>query len=119
MLDTHQKIDNIDLFNIQLKKDAIRTFLISYKDSVDFLAKYNDDLLTYKDIEFASKRFIILLDNEYYIDKEDVNLLIKELYNQLVFKVLSKLVDEGKLELCWDDERLDFIWRKKRRNRYK
>jgi hypothetical protein len=32
---------------------------------------------------------------------------------------MSKLVDEGVLELCWDNEAMNFIWRKKKYARIK
>jgi hypothetical protein len=117
MLETFHKIDNMNDFVEKIKKDTIQTFLISYKDSKDFITKFNKDLLTSDDVEYEMKPFLIVKNNYYYIDNEQIETLIKNTYQQLVFKIMSKLVDAGVLELCWDSCIMNFVWRKKKYSR--
>jgi len=48
------------------------------------------------------------------IFQEDIEKAIKTLYKELVEKVLNKLVDEGILEMCWDPEKMEILWKKKK-----
>jgi hypothetical protein len=53
-------------------------------------------------------------NSEIFFDGEQEDNLIRAVYQMLVFKILSKLVDDGILELCWDAESVNFMWRKKK-----
>jgi hypothetical protein len=48
------------------------------------------------------------------IYEDDIERIIKVLYKDLVEKILNKLVDDGILEMCWDDSKMEIIWRKKK-----
>jgi hypothetical protein len=48
------------------------------------------------------------------IFKEDIEKIIKNVYKELVEKILNKLVDEGILEMCWDCDKMEVIWKKKK-----
>lgn len=114
MLDTFQKIDDLEEFHNKIKHEAIRCFLLSYKNSKDFIDTYNKSLLKSEEVEFEARNYLTKRNDAYYIDSEQLDNLIKDVYKILVFKVLSKLVDEGIFELCWDSEAMNFLWRKKK-----
>jgi hypothetical protein len=114
MLETYQRIDNLPAFVHNIKKEAIKTFLISYKDSEVFISRYNDKLLSDSDIEYEMRPYLVIKNYGYYIDCEQIEPLLKDVYQQLVYKILNKLVDAGILEMCWDDSLMNFIWRKKK-----
>jgi len=114
MLETLQKIDNLPEFIHDIKKEAIKTFLISYKDSEVFINKYDKKLLSDNDVEIEMRPYLIVKKYEYYIDSEQIDSLLKDVYQQLVFKILNKLVDENVLEMCWDADLMNFMWRKKK-----
>jgi hypothetical protein len=114
MLDTFQRIDNLPAFIHEIKKEAIKTFLLSYKNSEVFLNKYDNKLLSDRDVEFELRPYLVIKNHCYYIDYEQIDTLLKVVYQQLVFKILNKLVDDGILEMCWDSLTMNFIWRKKK-----
>jgi hypothetical protein len=114
MLDTFQKIDDLQEFNNKIKHEAIRCFLMSYKNSKEFIDTYNNTLLKIEDVEFEAKTYLMKKSDGYYIDSEQIDNLIRDVYKFLVFKILSKLVDEGIFELCWDSDTMNFLWRKKK-----
>ncbi len=119
MLDSLCKIENISEFLEQIKKEALETFLVSYKHSSDFIKKYNKNLISNNDVMYELKGYIINKNNEWFIESCHIDNVIKEVYKYLVYKIMSKLVDEGVLELCWDNEAMNFIWRKKKYARIK
>jgi hypothetical protein len=114
MLETFQRIDNLPEFIHGIKKEAIKTFLMSYKDSEVFISRFDDNLLSDADVEFEMRPYLTIKNYGYYIDREQIELLLKDVYKQLVYKILNKLVDAGVLEMCWDDTLMNFIWRKKK-----
>ena len=123
--DELKTIRNLEGFIGRVKIEALSTFMITYQKSSKFIEKYDEDFLSRDIIEYESKRF--LLYNEelqaYNIYKGDIERVIKAVYKELVEQVLNKLVDEGELELCWDAEEKNFLWRhakgKNRGRRYK
>jgi hypothetical protein len=114
MLDTFFRIDNLQEFINQVRNDVVHIFLLSYKNSRHFIEKYNDSLLSEQDIRYEMSNFTHIKNNEIFFDGEQRDNLVKAIYQTLVFKILSKLVDDGILELCWDDEIMNFTWRKKK-----
>lgn len=114
MLSSLYHIDNLEEFKQKIRSDAIEIFLLSYKESKHFIEKYNDQLISIDDVQCELKNYIFIKNNEYYIDNEQIENVTRSVYQQLVFKILSKLVDDGILEMCWDSEMASFIWRKKK-----
>ena len=114
MIETFQRIDNLPEFIHNIKKEAIKTFLLSYKDSEVFISKYNTGLIKDDDVEFEMRPYLVVKNYGYYIDSEKIETLLKDVYQQLVYKILNKLVDEGILEMCWDQDLMNFVWRKKK-----
>jgi hypothetical protein len=113
-METDMLIDNLPEFVHNVKKEAIKTFLISYKDSRIFISRYDDKLLNDRDIEYEMQPYLVKKNFMYYIDDDQIEILLKDVYQQLVYKILSKLVDAGILEMCWDNSLMNFIWRKKK-----
>jgi hypothetical protein len=117
MIYTYQIIDNLPNFIHNIKKEAIKTFLLSYKESDVFINKYDSNLLSDNDIEYEMKPYLIVKNYYYYINYEQIENILKAVYQQLVYKILNKLVEEGILEMCWDVPLMNFIWRKKKYSR--
>ena len=105
-------------FMTKIKHEAMKTFLVTFENATEFIEKYNEDLLTYDIINHECQRYLLFDKNKYYIYKGDIERLVKQVYKQLVEQVLNKLVDEGKLELCWDKEEMNFIWRPVKEKQY-
>lgn len=114
MLDSLCKIEDVSVFVEEIKKEAVNSFLLSYKNSKNFINKFNSSLLSNSDVMYEIKNYIVIKNSEYYIDGDQKELLIYDVYKQLVYKIMSKLVDEGILELCWDSTVMNFFWRKKK-----
>ncbi len=103
-------LDNIPDFILYIRKEVLLTFKLSYKKSKMFLDKYDKSLLTDDDIEYELSQFISVKNNMYYIDNEHVEILLKIVYQQLVYKIINILVDDGILQMCWDSDKMDFVW---------
>ena len=106
-------IHDFHKFFKKIKKEVLKTFIYEYSDSQDFIEKYDEDLLTSDIIQYDCRRYLIFDEEnqQYHIFKGDIERVIKAVYKELVEQVLNKLVDEGKLELCWDKRTNNFIWR--------
>jgi hypothetical protein len=51
--------------------------------------------------------------NDVFIMKYHIEDTVKTLSNEIIYKFLAKLVDAGTLEMCWDTDFNQFIWRNK------
>jgi hypothetical protein len=110
-------IHNINYFRNYVKKEATNTFLVSFSKSKEFIELYEESLLTDDLVKIeCNKHIFINPDNseDLLIFNEDIEKIIKALYKELVEKILNKLVDDGILEMCWDAEKMEIIWRKKK-----
>jgi len=47
---------------------------------------------------------------KFFLTEQNFNALVEAINNRLVSNILTKLVDEGKLESAWDSEANDFIF---------
>lgn len=64
-------------------------------------------------IDYEMSRFLFYTEtekNNIFIMKSDIINLVKGVANELVYRVLSKLTDKGKLTMAWDDNTNEFIW---------
>lgn len=110
-------IHNITYFFNYVRKEATNTFLMSFSKSKEFIELYEDSLLTDEMVKLECNKHIFVNpenSEDFLIFCEDIEKIIKVLYKELVEKILSKLVDDGILEMCWDSEKKEVIWRKKK-----
>lgn len=111
-----QAVEDIDKLKSKILQETIDIFISSYADSVLFINS-RTDLINIDDVTYELHNYINYTDGVYYVDYDEIdNFVIKSLYNTLVVRVMNKLVDDGILELCWDNESSNFLWRKKKRS---
>jgi len=59
-------------------------------------------------------RFLLYGSNQkassVFIMKADIINLIKGIANEIVYRILSELCDNGKLAMAWDNETEEFVW---------
>jgi hypothetical protein len=100
-------VDNIKVnaFNITISKLANNKFVFdNLRD--DFIDSFSPDIL-----DFELKKFLKINKNdEFTIYRKDINKLVVSLSNEITSHILSKLVDSGKLALCWDKIEKNFIF---------
>lgn len=82
-----------------------------------------DELMPKSVIELEINKFFwngLEVDGEETGNKDDVFIMkshiedtVKTLSNEIIYKFLAKLVDHGTLEMCWDSDFNQFIWRNK------
>ena len=121
-----KEIDDLEDFLLYVKTEAFKVFLVKmisvsvdiYKDDdvvfketeAEFIEKRLDDLEILKDLE----RYIIDGENEkLYIYREDAVMSIASIANDMLGKFLNNLVDADVLQMCWDSNNDEFIWRTK------
>lgn len=114
-------ITDMSLFLDSVKKETIFAFMTTFDDLEDYITENYEEILTYEEIQWECKRYFIL-DNEtrkYSVYKKDFNKILKDMYKYLVCKMLNKQVDEGKLLLCWDKKKKEFLWTKPKTEKYR
>lgn len=95
----------INAFNITLSKLLNNKFLFD-NISDDYIDSFSPNIL-----DFELRKFIKTNQNdEFTIFKKDINKLIISLSNEITSHILSKMVDNGKLSLCWDKTSKDFVF---------
>ena len=88
------------------------------EESASLLQKQNIDVpdIPVDILDYEIDRFILIDDNDDnkgIILKRDIKRLITSLTNEVISYHLNKMVDAGIMEMCWDSERYEFIWRPK------
>lgn len=67
-------------------------------------------------LEYEVDKFVLVDEfdpNRGYINKHDVSLLITSLKNEIICRHLNELVDNDIMEMCWNKDKCEFIWRPK------
>lgn len=103
---------NLNDFIAELRSAALESFVSAYTNSIEFMKRYHQVILSFDVVFDEVKDYIFIKDDKYIYDPDDYEIMVHKIYNLLVFKVMSKLVDDGYLELCWCPKKQDFIWRK-------
>lgn len=118
------RINNIDLFKTYIKKQVWDRFKFKMFDyiipeennvkSILHRKEIDDKLLPERILDSEIDKFIILDEHDNskgFIMMIDINRLILSLTNEIISKHLNIMVDEGIMEMCWDKNRCEFIWR--------
>ena len=121
-------INDLRLFKKDIKdqvldkfKSKISKYLPKEEDDVkSLLNKLNlrDDYITPKILDYEINKFVITDEynkNKAFINKNDIPRLITSLTNEIICKHLNLLVDTGIMEMCWDSDKFEFIWRPKKK----
>jgi hypothetical protein len=111
------KINNRIYFLNFVRKEATNTFLVIFQKTQEFIDIYEECLLSDDLIQFEANKYIFENpDNpsQLFVYEDDIEKIIKNIYRELVERVLNKLVDAGILEMCWDNKLSEVIWRKKK-----
>jgi len=74
-----------------------------------------DDLMTLDEIKLAVDEYIRKdqITHEFYITDEIISKMIPDVSVKMIYKLSNNLEKAGYLELCWDANKEDFIYRKK------
>jgi hypothetical protein len=111
------KINNRIYFLNFVRKEATNTFLVIFQKTQEFIDIYEECLLSDDLVQFEVNKYIFENpDNpsQLLVYEDDIEKIIKNIYRELVEKILNKLVDVGILEMCWDSKSSEVIWRKKK-----
>lgn len=74
----------------------------------------DDEDLSEDDVFDEIIPYLFVDDNDqdkFYLLSKDAQKALGEVTNKLIYVFLNELVDEGVLEMCWNDETNDFMWR--------
>jgi hypothetical protein len=109
-------IFDLNEFSNFLRKESERIFRLSYKNT-DIGNNYTKSMLSITDIRLIIKPYTSRKDHIYQIDCMFKEIILKEINSLMVYRSLSKMSNDGLIELCWDADLYDFVWRTK--NNYK
>ena len=112
MKDTLQVIEDIEEFKCSVREHVFKTFLLSFLRNPIFIAQYEEELLTEEMVEYWVFQFIDAEQGYFAIYDSKLTKLERELYKDFVEAVMGKLVDDGILSMCWDDEIEKIVWKK-------
>ena len=118
------KIPDVDSFIIWLRKQALRFALTQigknffddpemYIDEWDNYDPDQEDLTDDDVVEELSQVLYVEkgAKGDFYIKSQDASDLIGNLTGKLIYVFLNHLVDDGVLEMCWNSETDNFMWR--------
>lgn len=122
-----KEIDDLEDFLLYIKSESFKVFLRKMLTISKDLYNTEDQIfITEKEKDFIEKRlddYEILYDieryvldgenNTLYIYKEDTVNIIMRIANDMVSNFLNNLVEENILEMCWDPNNNEFMWRMK------
>jgi hypothetical protein len=113
MKDTLQVIEDITEFKISVRNNVFKTFLLSFIHNEFFLDQYEESLLTEQIVDYWVKQFVKEEHGHFAIYDSKLIKLEKALYKDFVEAIMGKLVDDGFLQMCWDTDLNQIIWKKK------
>ena len=95
----------------ELHKEAIFMLFSSILDADMYM---EESILSYEDLKWLLDKYITLnKKHKICVSKENLDIMVREIYKYALCRILNKQVDEGIVELCWDKKKKDFFWRKK------
>lgn len=105
-------ISDINNFKHRLRSSVYQTYFTIFSDDPDFQDCFDEKLLKHDVICFWID-YYTMVDSAgtLTIYNSDIARLEMALYKELVQSILSKLVDMGKLIMCWDNDRMRVIWK--------
>lgn len=108
-----KSIPNISEFKHRLRTNVYKAYFTIFSSDPDFQDCFDETLLTNEILCFWLEYYTFIDDNGiisiYDLDFEKLEM---ELYKEFVQAILLKLVDEEKLLMCWDNDRMRVIWKK-------
>ena len=107
------KITDKKSFLHGVKQEVIKTFVIVFSDSTQFLNAYDESILSQEVLEFWLNHHAICKTSggEYYILVKERERLRICLYKELCEGVLNKLVDAGILQMLWNNKKKMIYWK--------
>lgn len=113
------EIDNLENFILWIREQSYTLAIrhighLFFNDQMKYENEIIDDEID--DEEVFIELFPNLIEdesiaNKYYITSKDAAGVIKNIANKFLYNFINQLVDCNILEMCWDKNREDFIWR--------
>ena len=124
--ETLYRIKDLHDFKDHIKTQVWKKFKVKISDyfevdnddvsSIVNKEEVDESYVSLEVLEYEVEKFVVVDEwnkNRGYIMKSDIARLITSLTNEIISKHLNKLVDKGTLEMCWDNEKYEFVWRPK------
>lgn len=122
------RINDLRLFKKDIKEQVLNKFktklskyLPDEEEDVTSLLnkiKLKGDYITPNILNYEIEKFVVIDEynkNKGFINKNDIPRLVTSLTNEIICRHLNLLVDTGIMDMCWDSEKYEFIWRPKRK----
>jgi hypothetical protein len=116
------QINDLEEFILWMKEQACKLAVshignLFFQDSDKYSNKEIDiEEYDITDDDILLEAFDILIEDtndatKYYAVSKDVSSIIGNITNKIIYNIMNDLVDRNILEMCWDGDKNDFMWR--------
>lgn len=110
---TAVNVGDINVFANKVRETVLKTFLLTFHYDERFIDVYDESLLTAATVRFWIDYHTFFDDNgSLMIYEYDVAILERNIYIEFIEALMSRLVDNGVLKMCWDSDKEQVTWEK-------